>query len=67
MTMMNEGENEDEDNYDDGKQKNEDEDRHDICQMFYTSTVSKILKFTREKAHKSLHFRLLIWNFGIFD
>ena len=40
--------------------------RHDICQMFYTSTVSQILKFTREKARKSRHFRLLIWNFGNF-
>ena len=39
--------------------------RHDICQMFYTSTVSKILKFTQEEARKSRHFRLLIWNFGI--
>ena len=28
--------------------------RHDIFQMFYTSTVSKILKFTRENARKSL-------------
>ena len=40
--------------------------RHDICQMFYTSTVSQILKFTWENARKSRHFRLLIWNFGIF-
>ena len=40
--------------------------RHDICQMLYTSTVSKILKFTREKARKLRHFRLLIRNFGIF-
>ena len=40
--------------------------RHDICQKIYTSTVSQILKFTREKAHKSGHFRLLIWNCGIF-
>ena len=23
--------------------------RHDICQMFYTSTVSQILKFTQKK------------------
>ena len=28
MTMMNEGENEDEDNYDDGKQKNDDEEEN---------------------------------------
>ena len=40
--------------------------RHDICQKFYTSTISEILKFTREKARKLRHFRLLIWNFDIF-
>ena len=38
--------------------------RHDICQIFYTSTVSQILKFTRGKAHKLRHFSLLIWKFG---
>ena len=40
--------------------------RHDICQIFYTSTVSQILKFTREKARKLRHFSLLIWKFGNF-
>ena len=40
--------------------------RHDICQMFYTIIVSRILEFTREKARKLRHFRLLIWNFGNF-
>ena len=25
--------------------------RHDICQIFYTSTSSKILNFTREKSN----------------
>ena len=30
----------------------EDPPRHDICQMFYTSAVSQIMKFTREKARK---------------
>ena len=29
--------------------------RHDICQTFYTSTFSKILNFTREKACKLRH------------
>ena len=40
--------------------------RHDICQKFYTSTVSQILKFTWEKARKLRHFSLLIWKFGNF-
>ena len=40
----------------------EEKNRHDICQFFYTSTVSQILKFTREKVRKSQHFRLLILN-----
>ena len=40
--------------------------RHDICQIFYTSTVSQNLKFSREKARKLRHFSLLIWKFGNF-
>ena len=30
--------------------------RHEICQMFYTSKIPKVFKFTGEKLRKSQHF-----------
>ena len=35
--------------------------RHDICQMFYISRFSNILKSIREKGRNSRHFKLYIY------